>query len=131
MTDITYQILKSDQTYKIQALNNIKEVGSFDINLVTINQKCYGKRIIPSMSIEVNEYYQKNGIAKQMIKLLLESFTATEIKKTGVLYIDTDASPYDESKKKTVWDKLGLRIDRSFGYEKSVLINELYKSVSK
>lgn len=127
-----YIVNKSQGKYAVfvQNIQNngiIKNVGSFEIDFVNVQQNGINRRI-PSMSINVNNYYQRQGIAKQMIKTLIESLNLNERKRLGILYINTNASPIN-NKQISVWNKLGLRPNRSFGYQKSVLLNELYNRV--
>lgn len=99
--------------------NKDEEVGRFEIS----------KTPPHSMSISVDENYQKKGISMTLIFNLLNYISSkTELPTNTYFYIDTDAS-------NGFWDHLGMEItpeiDPNYGYEKRILLSDLIKKVSK
>jgi len=123
-------ITRNGYGYHIELKNKGKSVGTFNIKFVSVNVQGYGQRIIPEMAITVENNYQRQGIAKYMIKSLLNNLTKNEKKSVQILFINTNVSPRNKNNI-SVWQKLGLHKNRSFGYQKSVLFRELYNAVSK
>ena len=126
MNSVIFEIEKKTNYYKVIAKTRRKIIGEFEINFVTINYGTNGKlkRTIPSMSIEVNENFRGKGISTAMIRTLIQSLTKTEAKKVNITFIDTDASNRGTDGR-SFWERIGMRPNRSFGYEKSILLNEL------
>ena len=123
MISVIFEIEKDVNYYKVIARTRRKKIGEFEINFVTIR---YGKleRTIPSMSIEVNENFRGKGLSTAMIRELIHSLTKNEAKKINIAFIDTDASNRGTNDK-SFWERIGMRQNRSYGYEKSILLNEL------
>jgi len=88
-----------------------KEIGYFSIHEETW-----------SMSIYIDEKFQKKGYSRQLIKTVIEP-----LKETQLLYIDTDASG-------GFWDHIGMKPNRHYqskrkiqgaGYEKVIDVKTL------
>ena len=124
--NIIFDIKKGINYYKVIAKTRQKIIGEFEINFYIISYGTNGKqkRTIPTLSIEVNETFRGKGISTAMVRTLIQSLTKNEAKKVNIMFIDTDASNRGTDGK-SFWERIGMRPDRSFGYEKSILLKEL------
>ena len=128
---IQIAVNKTNNIFQAIAFTRQKIIGEFEIKLIKIN---YGNRYngsnmsrtIPSMSISVNDNYQGRGISTEMIRTLVRSLNKNEAKKINIMFINTDGSDMG-SNGISFWQRIGMRPNRSYGYEKSILLNELKK----
>jgi hypothetical protein len=102
--------------------DDTQEVGRFQIS-----------KLLPdtphSMSINVDDNYQKKGISMKLIsKLLNYIITKNKLSENTYFYIDTDVSD-------GFWTKIGMETtpegDQYDVYEKRILLSDLIKTVSK
>jgi GNAT superfamily N-acetyltransferase len=114
------------------------EVGEDDFNFTSfvydkINPEAVGrfeitKSLPHSMSINVDEDYQKRGLSMQLISNLVNYIISNEKLSIDThFYIDDDVS-------QGFWDKIGMEktptTDINYGYEKRILLSDLIERVS-
>ena len=117
-SQLIFETGENDFYFTSYVYANTDEVGRFEIS----------KGSPYSMSINVDEAYQKRGISMKLINNLLDYIILNKkLPLQTYFYIDTDASD-------GFWDRLGMEEtpedDKWFGYEKRILLSNLMKKVS-
>jgi len=105
-------------------------IGEFKI-IAQCNQKngCFGTGATHSMSISLDDSFQKKGLSKKMIKHMVDNIR--NVTPEQLFFIDTDAS-------EGFWDHIGMKINPHYnytentkaegeGYEKMITFQELKK----
>lgn len=122
-----YSIKNSDGDRTVEAKDvNGRVVGEFDVDVMNNPQFVW-----LTLGIELNENVRGNGIAREMMKYMVQHLIESGFHSNTPICIDTDASFNSEGQ--SFWEHIGMTANPYFnvpsnptyGYEKCFTLNHL------